>query len=506
MENQLKLGTRKSLLAWAQSQQIANAVSKENTPLPISLYGIETEGDKIQDIPLSEIDGKEFFVKEIDSALKQKTVDLTVHSLKDLSLERPPEFHLAAIPKRKNARDVILFNKNVVDKLKNNQPITIGTSSPRRLENIPPFLDQALPKFNPSQSHKVNWISIRGNVNTRLKKIHLNLNHKDYLDGVVLAFAGLIRLYEDPKGKGVLSPLLKDSKWMVLPLIQCPTAPGQGALAVECRKNDEKTKTAIHKIHCKTTAHHILKERGTLQKYGGGCHQRFGATSIQLPHVGDLLLVQGKTESGNKLNEFKWDLPSPPDSPQVWDGAYWRKQTTSIQILDFNKKINPAVFVAHHRAVKKDMGFEKNRVWTSGVKSWYQLAKQGIWVEGCSEGFGFEFIKKTLEEKVLNLPSFDRWSVLTHQDAIHTWEHKDNVIATYKVQSHPGDQLYEQLKKATHVFWTSLSQFDAYFSYVNKDCFHSCRVGKTAEHLKANGIEKLLVFPSYEEWKKWIKI
>src|SRR5499427_5750721 len=105
----LKLGTRKSLLAWAQSSWVARELERLNPGVKVELVGIETRGDKILDVPLQAVAGKEFFVAEIDDALRSRAVDLTVHSMKDLSLDRPAEFVLGANPKRENPRDVIVF-------------------------------------------------------------------------------------------------------------------------------------------------------------------------------------------------------------------------------------------------------------------------------------------------------------------------------------------------------------------------------------------------------------
>src|SRR4051812_47330826 len=99
----LKLGTRRSLLAWAQSSWVARELEKLHPgKIKVELVGIETRGDKILDIPLSQVDGKEFFVAELDHALRSREVDFTVHSLKDLSLDRPKEFTLGCIPRREN--------------------------------------------------------------------------------------------------------------------------------------------------------------------------------------------------------------------------------------------------------------------------------------------------------------------------------------------------------------------------------------------------------------------
>jgi hydroxymethylbilane synthase len=235
------------LLAWAQSGWVARELERLNPGLHVELVGIETRGDRIQDVPLSAVQGKEFFVAELDQALKSGEVDLTVHSMKDLSLDRPREFTLAAIPPRENARDVVLFGPGVMEKVAAGQALRIGTSSPRRLENIPPFLEKVLPVLG--RPPRAELVEIRGNVNTRLSRVHEPVGAPKQLDGVVLAFAGLIRLWKDPQARIELNQLLKGVRWMVLPLRECPPAPAQGALAVECRGSDSETRAALARLH-----------------------------------------------------------------------------------------------------------------------------------------------------------------------------------------------------------------------------------------------------------------
>ena len=208
----LKLGTRKSLLAMAQSRQVARAIEAANPGVKVELVGITTRGDEIQNVPLNQIEGKDFFVKEIDQALLSGAVDLTVHSMKDLSLERPSAITLACVPPRQNSRDIVIFGPGVIEKLAKGEPLQIGTSSPRRLQLLPDFLRQALPNFGKEAS--LNFRPIRGNINTRLGK----LRGAARLDAVVLAVAGLNRLYADKEGKQALSPLLADTRFMIMPL------------------------------------------------------------------------------------------------------------------------------------------------------------------------------------------------------------------------------------------------------------------------------------------------
>ena len=219
MKKILKLGTRRSLLATAQSRLIARSVEQGNPGVRVELVGIDTRGDRVLDIPLSQIEGKEFFVAELDQALLDGVVDFTVHSMKDLSLERPETLTLAAIPPRENPRDVMLFAPDILDRLNGNETIRIGTSSPRRIENVLPFLQQALPRQKSSKGSApvLEVREIRGNVNTRIRLLKMDDRHEKHIDAVVLAFAGLKRLYEDKDGRAALQDLLTGLRWMVLP-------------------------------------------------------------------------------------------------------------------------------------------------------------------------------------------------------------------------------------------------------------------------------------------------
>ena len=320
MKLEFKLGTRKSLLAWAQSQQVAHEVERLNPGVKITLVGIETQGDLIKDIPLQKVEGKDFFVAELDQALLAGRVDFAVHSLKDLSLSRPPEVCSAAIPRRANPRDVALFGPGILDKIRRGKPITVGTSSPRRLENIPQFLTDALPALGPS-TIPIQFVEIRGNVNTRLGRLHEPPGAPKHLDGVILAFAGIIRLWADEKGRAALTNLLNGVRWMVLPLKECPAAPGQGALAIECRTNDSQLREILGRLHDPVTAAAIQVERQILAEWGGGCHLKLGATQIKTDRPStlngespalELLFIRGRQPDGTFVEDLRWENPAFP--------------------------------------------------------------------------------------------------------------------------------------------------------------------------------------------------
>jgi hydroxymethylbilane synthase len=516
----LKLGTRRSLLAWAQSGQVAAAIEKANPGLKVERVGIDTRGDKILDIPLQKVEGKEFFVAEIDDALRSGAVDLTVHSLKDLSLERPTEFVLAAMPERANSRDVAIFGPRVLEKLRRGETLQIGTSSPRRLENLPSFLAKALPRFGSGNSTKLQFVEIRGNVNTRLGRLHEADTSDRHLDGVILAFAGLIRLWADVAARAEMTKLFQGARWMVLPLRENPSAPGQGALAVECRADDDFVREALAKLDHPATRSAVATERGLLAAWGGGCHQRFGASSVEASGLGALLYVRGVRPDGVAVDELQWKAPPAPSGAlRAWDGSLSRAGAGAGVAVGAGAEASaPAlslasgtpVFVAHWRALAPawEAPLAGARVWCSGTASWYRLAERGVWVEGCAEGLGFDEALPQLAEPVLGLPGLERWTVLTHHEALAEWQGRvAQVVGTYSAPGEAAEyapQAVAELESAEAAWWSSGSQFTALAAKARSVREHACGPGRTARVLRAAGVEPR-IFPSVEEWRQWLK-
>jgi hydroxymethylbilane synthase len=512
----LRLGTRRSALAWVQSSQVAAALRAAHPGLDVELVGIETRGDRVLDKPLSQIEGKEFFTAELDHALVEGRVDFTVHSLKDLSLERPREFVLAAVPRRANPRDIALFAPDVPQRLAEGAGLTIGTSSPRRAELLPPFLAQALPF---GARNALNLVNLRGNVDSRLRRLHEPRGSERHLDGVVLAFAGLSRLYADTsterEGRRLLDSLLAGLNIMVLPLTESPGAPGQGALAIECRADDEATRGVLAVLEDPATRGAITLERQLLAEHGGGCHQRFGATLQWLPGLGGLLRTGGRSGTNVDITGERW-LPEvvmaePSGTVQAWDGS--RATKSDARYLVSAQKLasqlhGNAVFVAHSRALPPDAAeaLSGKAVWTSGSSSWFRLAAQGVWVQGCGEAMGAEITAALVVEPLLRLPPLAQWTVLTHEAAVDAWSQESwsgtQVIATYEVDESllPEEQT---LRTATHVFWSSTAQFERGRGMVSSTAHHASGPGKTANHIRAAGVRHFQAFPTMAEWRKW---
>ena len=259
LKSPIRIGSRGSQLALWQANHILYALRDAGHDAEIEI--IRTTGDRMQQpafIPPANLDGKGIFIKEIEEALEEGRIDIAVHSLKDLPTQLAPQFTLAAIPKRADARDVWVCEPYwALHTLPTGG--RIGTTSPRRRAQILALRPD------------VTFVEIRGNIDTRLKKLA-----EGKCDALVLAAAGLDRL--------------KRAEWVhqrFSPEEMCP-APGQGALALETRhpehsidcERDTYIRQAVAFLEHPYTRYCVEAERTTLDALGGGCQLPIGAHCI----------------------------------------------------------------------------------------------------------------------------------------------------------------------------------------------------------------------------------
>jgi hydroxymethylbilane synthase len=240
-QHHLRLGTRGSPLALAQSRWVATQISGRHPEVRVELVIIKTSGDKIHDIPLAQVGGKGLFIKEIEEALASGQVDLAVHSLKDMPAVVPPGLVLGAVPPREDWRDV-LISERYTSLAEIPAGGRLGTGSLRRraqLLHLRPDL---------------NIVALRGNVDTRLKKMAALK-----LDGLILAAAGLNRLG------------LAEVKRTVLSESDMLPAVGQGALGLEVRRGDRRVQELIACLDDPGTHVAVTGERAFLARLEGGC-------------------------------------------------------------------------------------------------------------------------------------------------------------------------------------------------------------------------------------------
>lgn len=263
----VRLGSRKSELALWQCQYIEELLKEVYPALTIEVKPFITQGDKILNTPLTAIGGKGLFTAELEGALLEGAIDAAVHSLKDLPVETPDGLTLGAIPQRANPADVLVSNRGyTLESLP--EGAAVGTSSRRRAAQILAIRPD------------VTLVDIRGNIPTRIRKA---LDKAAAYDAIVLAHAGLARL-------GRL-----DVVSQVLDFDQMLPAPGQGALAIQCR-DDDSSKKLFSLLDETGTRSAVTAERSFLSGLGGGCGLPISAYATV---TGNRLLLQGRVSAAD---------------------------------------------------------------------------------------------------------------------------------------------------------------------------------------------------------------
>ncbi|MEN0663510.1 hydroxymethylbilane synthase [Caldifermentibacillus hisashii] len=268
------VGSRRSKLAMTQTNWVIDQLKKIGAPFTFELKEIVTKGDEILNVTLSKVGGKGLFVKEIEQAMLKKEIDIAVHSMKDMPAVLPDGLVIGTIPEREDPRDVLISKEN---RSLRDLPAgaIVGTSSLRRKAQI----------LNIRPDLEIKWI--RGNIDTRLKK----LETEEY-DAIILAAAGLSRMGWKAE---VVSEYLEPS--------DCIPAVGQGALAIECRKDDEEILQWLAKLNCPKTNRAVQAERAFLNKIGGSCQVPVGGYAVINDE--DDVVLNAFVASGNGKTIFK---------------------------------------------------------------------------------------------------------------------------------------------------------------------------------------------------------
>ena len=279
----LRIGTRGSLLAKWQAEFVRKQIF-QTTGIEGEIIIIKTTGDKMQQSALSQIGGKGIFIKELEDALLDESIDIAVHSVKDIPTEVPPGMSFPAICRREDVRDC-LVSGNGATLASLRQGARVGTGSLRRqaqLRHARPDLDVR---------------DLRGNVDTRLRKVESG----EY-DAVMLAKAGLDRLGWTHRISETLSPDV------------CMPAVGQGALGIECRASDAETSAALDKLNDAETRSAIVAERSLLSVLQGGCQVPLGAWArIE----GNELVLDACVCSIDGLQYVKQRATAPPEQARA---------------------------------------------------------------------------------------------------------------------------------------------------------------------------------------------
>ncbi|MCT4674146.1 MAG: hydroxymethylbilane synthase [Prolixibacteraceae bacterium] len=297
----INVATRPSLLAKTQTEQTVELLRSKHPDIEFNIKTFSTKGDRVLDRSLTQFGSTGLFVKELEMAMLDGEADIAVHSLKDVPSVNPPQFCLAAYAPRENAHDVLLTrNGETLETLPQN--FILGSGSPRRRVQIA--------QIRPDVTFK----DIRGNIDTRIQK----LNNGEY-DAILLAAAGMNRL-------GIT---YNDSDIIDLSLMT--PAIGQGAIAIECRKDDTEIQEILSKINDQDTEYAVLAERAFMAEIEGGCKFPLAAHAIR---KGENLEITALVGDNSTMKQIKKSIIVPiKDSVE-------RSQRLAQEMKEECKKLN----------------------------------------------------------------------------------------------------------------------------------------------------------------------
>jgi len=496
----VKIISRKSDLAIIQAFLVGDAIKTKKNNISLDFIYKDTKGDIDLTTPLSQLPEIGVFTSDLRESLINEEADLAVHSWKDLPIKLTKGTKIVGTLPRADMRDIIFFKKKNIEKIKKYKNLTLLTSSPRREYNLSSFLNNALP----FETKKINFENIRGNIPTRLNK-YFNGDS----DGIVLAKAAIDRLLAN--GDNNLSIEIKEvidnSVWLIPPLSENPCAPAQGAIAIEVKDGREDIINLVEAINDSKTFESVQVERKILSSYGGGCHQKIGV-SFEKKSFGDVLTLKGITDENitldkriieRKVKDKKNWYGVDPDKiypSNIRDYKLFSRENIREKSKKISALRNKNILATRGNVLEsKEKIDSSNILWTSGVKTWFQLAKKGFWVNGSFDSLGES-------QDNLKFLSDNQWIKLTHSSSLD-FSIKERLF-TYKLIKNKID---ENLSKKTHFYWMSGSAFEyaieEFPAILEK--FHSCGPGNTYEIIKKNVTEdRIKIFLNYEDWKNEI--
>jgi hydroxymethylbilane synthase len=396
-------------------------------------------------------------------------------------------------------RDIIIFKNEIFQKKVDT--IEILTSSPRRKYNLSKILFDLIPTDNENLIFK----DIRGNIETRLNKFN-----KGDSQGIIVAKVALDRILQHgmPKTKKKIISIIQNNKWILLPISLFPTAPGQGAIGIEVKKDRKNLIKLLDEVNCKKTYENVLQEKKIMARYGGGCQQKIGL-SIWERHGKKIISMCGKTDDKITLNQFSIlernkKINKENKKQNIYPIKGIDKNIFDRKLIDNSRKIkgikDSLIYLSRKNVIEKANNIHpSNIIWTSGVKCWKSMVKKGVWVNGTSESLG--------ESEPLNidnlLPSDTNYFKLSHSKAS-----SDNfkLIPTYHLHLKRDVIKNIDIKNKDNFFWMSSFQFDEFLKIYPEILKkkHSCGFGNTFNHIekiipKTNKISQYLTYNTWLE-------
>ena len=509
MKSILRVAARKSDLARLQAYEVGRAIERVHADVQVEYQFSTSLGDLNLHDPLWKMPEKGVFTADLTEKLIRGECDLVVHSWKDLPTEPNAKTEIATTLKRADVRDVILVKRDFAENSGRDRQLKVFSSSPRREYNVYDFLRWSLPLD--ARPLAVDFLPVRGNIATRARKF-LD-DHK--IGAWVVAKAALDRLLSSTEeeftsenfkqSREILRDVLSNSRFQVMPISVAPSAPAQGALAIEIARGRDDIRKCLRAIHDPGTWSDVMAERDVFREFGGGCHQKIGIT-YETRAFGRIDCGRGQTDDGKEFSFQR--LISSAGAERIPKTARERMfplSRSGDQFFSARRQISVKAeelrgrdfFVARADAWPEGKAkvSPETIVWVSGVQTWQKLAANGVWVSGCQDGRG--------EDEPIQVDSIlgrsPQFLKLTHTNGYDTgrWP----VLATYELIEKPESE-WPDLTHKTHFYWGSFSQFACArrrYGDVLARGYHACGPGNTFQLLK-KVVPRVSVYLSHESW------
>ncbi len=495
------LGARASVLAQVQARLVGNALMARNPGVEVRYSLLSSPADRELDKPLPELLRLGGYTGDLSVALRANAIDVAVHLWKDVPFADHPQTYIAATLRRADTRDLLLVKKSCLEG-RHNSELRVLSSSARRRTNLSGFLQWALPIRAPL----VTFALARGDCIARLEQLM-----SSDAAALVVAKANIDRLLESSEpefapARERVRAILNACELMVLPLALNPTAPGQGALALEIRRDRPDLAELLASINHAATFDRVLAERAQLAPTGDEDHP-FGVSIIPV-HCGEVEFTRGQRAGqwiqGAELRRHDSPLPPARSHDAVWTGdavgaESYRRVALQVRHDQF-ADARIGLFVARSEAWPDGFAPRPGQiVWSAGIDTWRRLAARGIWVHGSDESLGEN--ERTAVSTLF--PRIERWVKFTHELGYDS--PFSERIATYRLERAAP---LADLSGCTHFYWRSGSQFHDYLraNPEIRGAWHGCGPGNTFSIIRAAiGAERVRAFLSVEGFRREVE-
>lgn len=439
-------------------------------------------------------------INKADVNLSDIKIDFAVYSSAEINSDFFIKNRFVTVIERGLLNEIAIFNADIIDKIDAGLDLVMGTSLSGQTLMGFQFLNKALPNQF-AKNINFDFKFIDGNIQERLNKLSAG-----EVDIAILSANHLNLLLSFEPSKSAIQHLLKDKKTMLLPLFECPPAAGQGALIIGCPIKNADAVQILKQIRDDNLLNDIIKESVFAKKHHEEKALAFGAFRIQTKKTA-FNFASGIDKKGLTFSVWNYIMKLETKDKKVFSSTAFMKDFFSYQYVDELKLKEDCgvVFIASHKAIHSPeikKAIANKRVWAAGTRSWFQLAKQGIWVEGCADGIGLEWLQPIFETGLVGIDK-SNITIITNTASALEWQQEGwQATSSYELIPNFSQEIADAVSSAEILFWTSFQQYQQYKNFVQPTAKHACPAGKTADFLLKEGLE-LFIFPTIKAFQEW---